>query len=358
MITYTIINNSVTTPAEVHRLVFTDQPQVQHHADFTGWNAPWSSYTDFTDDDTTTVVPVEYVSDVRPLNKLYLHHTGTAVALNNNTGIGIGWTLSNNGYTSGQTTVSTSGTNWVITSSPPNDIPIPGEVITFSPPLNLLYVTDNTGVSPGYIASSNGYTVGQTAVATSGSNWIVMSAPPNGSPTSSGPNRFINFVSTDDLMLTIAPASSSTFKLNYTNISSTYGLYTATVKIYVTLDSPSIKVIQNFISIAATPVDPITTIYQGGGGGFYFDTGFNPADNTAPAVEGFSITNDDGSTISVDGQGNVTSTPATDSGIGSVGDSTGPADGGTNGVAGDAGNGDGGTAGGDGSGTGGASGTA
>ena len=166
------------------------------------------------------------------------------------------------------------------------------------------------------------------------------------------------FVSTDDVMLTIAPSSSSTFKLNYTNLTSVYGLYTATVKVYVTLDSPSIKVIQNFISIAAAPVDPISTIYNGGGGGFYFDTGFNPADNTSPTVEGFSITNDDGSTISVDSNGNVTSTPATDSGIGSVGDSTGNTADGTNGVAGDAGNGDGGTAGGDGSGTGGDGGTA
>ena len=329
MITYTIINNSITTTATINRMVFTDQPEVQHHADFTGWNLPWGSYTDYTDDDTTTVIPVEYISHVGPLNKLYVRNTGTALALNNNTGIGTGWTVSNNGYTSGQTTVSTSGTSWVITSAPPDDIPIPGEVITFSPPENLLYVTDNTGINAGYVASGNGYTVGQTAVSTSGTHWIIMSAPPNGTPTPTGPNRFINFLSTDDILLQIAPASSSTFGLNYTKLTSTYGLYTATVKIYVTLDTPSIKVIQNFISISATPVDPITTIYNGGGGGFYLDAGFNPADNASPAVEGFSITNDDGSTISVDSNGNVTSTPATDNGIGAVGDGTGQtADGG------------------------------
>lgn len=261
--TYTIYNNSALLSATINYItISTNLAQIQHHLDLTGWAAPFNGYTDFQGTSTLQTVTKTYVSDVSPLGKLYASHTGTNLLLNSNTGIQSGWAVSGTAFTSGQTVASTSGTAWVILSAPPTIPPVGGDLITFSPPQNLLILNSISGIGVGWSASGTGYT-GQTVLATSSSNTLIMSAPPSTTPSGS-----ITFTSNSDTMLTIPPGSSKTFAMDYDSVTSTLGTYTSTVAIHATIGTSVIEYVNNFLVISSVPVtDPTSPFYEPGGGG-------------------------------------------------------------------------------------------
>jgi len=283
-ITYTIKNNSVSTSAVINYFNIVTQSQIQHTLNLTGWDSPWGTgYTAFTGASTLRTVSSTYISNVGTLNKIYQYHTGTSLLLDNNTGIVAGWGISSTpGYTSGQTVVSTSGTSWVITSAAPTATPVGGDAITFEPPQYLLQVTSISGISVGWVISGTGYNSGQTVVATSGTQWVQVSA--NASSTPSGT---ITFTSNQDVMATIAPGGTKTFSMNYSNNVNTLGTYTSLVNIFTTIGSPVTKRVDNYLSIVNVAVIPSSPFYDsfvlGGGGG-----GFSPTcpGSTAPSASG------------------------------------------------------------------------
>ena len=264
-ITYTIRNNSSTTPAVINYFtIATNLTQIRHTLNLTGWDSPWGTgYTAFTEASTLRTVSSTYISNVGTLNKVYQYHTGTSLLLNNNTGIVAGWGVSSTlGYTSGQTVVATSGTSWVITSAAPTAGLVLGDAITFQPPQYLLQVNSISGISVGWVISGNGYNSGQTVVATSGTQWVQVSA--NASSTPSGT---ITFTSNQDIMATIAPGGTKTFSMNYANVTTARGTYTSLVNIFATVGSSVIKPVNNYLSIVAPAVVPASPYYDNVGGG-------------------------------------------------------------------------------------------
>lgn len=264
-ITYTIRNNSPTTPAVINYFTIATNPaQIQHTLNLTGWNSPWATgYTAFTGASTLQRVDSNYISNVGTLNKVYQYHTGTSLLLNNNTGIVAGWGVSSTlGYISGQTVVATSGTSWVITSAGPTAGLVAQDAISFEPPQYLLQVNSISGISAGWVISGTGYSSGQTVVATSGTQWVQVSA--NASSTPSGT---ITFTSNQDIMATIAPGGTKTFSMNYANVTSAYGTYTSLVNVFATVGSSVIKPVNNYLSIVAPAVVPASPYYDSVSGG-------------------------------------------------------------------------------------------
>ena len=264
-ITYTIRNNSSTTPAVINYFtIATNLTQIQHTLNLTGWNSPWGTgYTAFTGASTLRTVSSTYISNVGTLNKVYQYHNGTSLLLNNNTGIVAGWGISSTlGYTSGQTVVATSGTSWVITSAAPNTNPVLGDAISFEPPQYLLQVNSISGILAGWVISGTGYSNGQTVVATSGTQWVQVSA--NASSTPSGT---ITFTSNQDIMATIAPGGTKTFSMNYANVTTARGTYTSLVNIFATVGSSVTKIVNNYLSIVAPAAVPSSPFYDSGSGG-------------------------------------------------------------------------------------------
>ena len=283
-ITYTIRNNSSTTPAVINYFtIATNTAQIRHTLNLTGWDSPWGTgYTAFTEASTLRTVSSTYISNVGTLTKVYQYHNGTSLLLNNNTGIVAGWGVSSStlGYTSGQTVVATSGTSWVITSAAPTAGLVLGDAITFQPPQYLLQVNSISGISVGWVISGNGYNSGQTVVATSGTQWVQVSA--NASSTPSGT---IKFTSNQDIMATIAPLGTKTFSMNYANVTSDYGTYTSLVNIFATVGSSVTKIVNNYLSIVAPGVVtvPSSPYYDSGGGG---GDGWQPDPPAAPETGG------------------------------------------------------------------------
>jgi len=278
-ITYTIKNNSVSTSAVINYFNIVTESQIQHTLNLTGWNSPWDTgYTAFTGASTLRTVSSTYISNVGTLNKVYQYHTGTSLLLDNNTGIVAGWVISSPSAYTSQTVVATSGTSWVITSAAPTAVIVLGDAITFEPPQYLLQVNSISGILAGWVISGIGYSSGQTVVATSGTQWVQVSA--NASSTPSGT---ITFTSNQDIMATIAPLGTKTFSMNYANVTSTRGTYTSLVNIFATVGSSVNKIVNNYLSIVPPNVVPDSPYYDGGSGG---GDGYQPDPTAAPETGG------------------------------------------------------------------------
>ena len=281
-ITYTIRNNSSTTPAVINYFTIATTPaQIQHTLNLTGWDSPWGTgYTAFTEASTLRTVSSTYISNVGTLTKVYQYHNGTSLLLDNNTGIVAGWGISSPSAYTSQTVVATSGTSWVITSAAPTATPVGGNVITFEPPQYLLQVNSISGILAGWVISGTGYGSGQTVVATSGTQWVQVSA--NASSTPSGT---IKFTSNQDIMATIAPGGTKTFSMNYVNTTVVRGTYTSLVNIFATVGSSVTKIVNNYLSIVAPGVVtvPSSPYYDSGGGG---GDGWQPDPPAAPETGG------------------------------------------------------------------------
>jgi hypothetical protein len=279
--TYLVWNRDVVT-TYLTSMVFNNDAGVDHHAAFPGtWDGPYASQTNFTADTTVISQAVTYVSNVGDVLSQYVSHTGTSLTVSSTASIQAGYTLSGNGYSSGQTVVGFGTSTIVITSAAPNGIPLVGENIEFSPPQYFLIVSNNSGVGANWVASGNGYN-NRTAIGFSGTNHIIMSGPPSTTPT---PGGTITFTSPQTL-LTLPAGSSSTFTIKYSNNTAVLGTYPSTITIRATTSTSAdiVKVVSNFVGINTAPVDP--GIDYGGGGwtgdGFGGDSPGSPGDGPGP----------------------------------------------------------------------------
>ena len=184
------------------------------------------------------------------------------VTLSNTTGLGPGWTITSNGYSSGQNAyiLSVKSGSTIIVDQLPETPATPGNPMIFTSSTNFLTLNNTNNLGTGWSASGNGYNGTQYIVSIDGDN-LLMTAPPNGTPSVGGT---ITFTSVNSIY-TLATLTSITFSIDYTNNSTTIGSsYPSIVTINASQGAPITSVINNFVAINATPVSPI---YGGGGGG-------------------------------------------------------------------------------------------
>lgn len=185
-------------------------------------------------------------------------------------GMGAGWTILGNGYNSAGTVISVKDSTTLIVDNLPDSTPTIGNLMTFRAPgvnaANTLTVTSSAGLSNGFIASGNGFTLNQYITNING-NIITMSAEPNVS-TSALPayNSSISFSNINATLYTIAPASSVSFNLDYTNNGGTINnTYASTLTVKITQGTQQTLTVRNYVGTAPAPPPPPT--YTGGGGG-------------------------------------------------------------------------------------------
>ena len=212
-------------------------------------------------------------------------------------GMAAGWKILGNGYNSTGTVISVKNSFTLIVDNLPDNTPTVGNPMTFRAPgtdgSKTVTVTSSAGLSNGFIASGNGFTLGQSITNVSG-NVLTMSAEPNGTPEFGGS---ISFSNSNATLYTIPPSGSVSFNLDYSNISGTTGHpgtpYASILTVKVTQSTQRSLVVRNYVSIEAIPVPPPPDTYSGnygggGGGGRGGDSGFGsaPAPGTTPGVQG------------------------------------------------------------------------
>lgn len=119
--------------------------------------------------------------------------------LNNTTGLDVGWVLSSTGYTGGQTITQVTSGTWVNVSAAPNSTPGPSESITFTPPKAYIRVSPNTNnLYPGMIIQSTAYSSGQQIDEITSSTWIAATAYPTTTPS---PSETLNFLAPSEFLI-------------------------------------------------------------------------------------------------------------------------------------------------------------
>jgi hypothetical protein len=243
--TFTLTNYTA-SPITINEIEFESVAGIPHVADLSNFGGYLSGSTSFTNNSTYPTVNVLYVSDTSPVTKLYASHTGTTLVVNNTTGIASGYVLSGNGYTSGQTVATVVSATNLLISAAPTFAPTVGQGITFSTSSIILVVNSTAGISNGFVASGNGYTLDQTVVSVDSVNQLTMSALPNGTPTIGGTISFRN----PTPIGTIAAGASIPFTLDYTT--SLLEVSTNTARVNV-ITASGTEIVRTAIVLSTTP---------------------------------------------------------------------------------------------------------
>ena len=196
--------------------------------------------------------------------------TTNEVTLSNTTGLGPGWTITSNGYSSGQNAyiISVKTGSTIIVDQLPGTTPTVGNPMIFTSSTNFVTLNNTNDLGTGWSASGNGYNGTQHIVSIDGDT-LLMDSPPNGTPSVGGT---ITFTSVNSIY-TLATLTSITFSIDYTNQTTNIGSsYPSVVTINAIQGAPVVKNINNFVAINATPVSPIYDYTgndsgRGGGGG-------------------------------------------------------------------------------------------
>lgn len=243
--TFTLTNYTA-APITINEIEFESVSGIPHVADLSNFGGYLAGATSFTSNSTYPTVNVLYVSDTSPVTKLYASHTGTTLVVNNTTGITSGYILSGNGYTSGQTVATVVSSTNLLISAAPTTPPTVGQGITFSTSSITLVVDSTSGISNGFIASGNGYTLDQTVVSVDSVNQLTMSDFPNGTPTVGGTISFRN----PNPIGTIAAGASIPFTLDYTT--SLLEVSTNTARVNV-ITASGTEIVRTAIVLSTTP---------------------------------------------------------------------------------------------------------
>jgi hypothetical protein len=264
---FTLYNYSSTT-ATLNQITFVTPVGIQHIADLSAFGGYLAGQSAFTGTGTYPVEPATYQSDTRPENAIYVAHYNTAsnfyLIVDSTTRIQPSWIASDNGYTSGQSVVSVTSSTWLRMSAAPTFAPTVGQAISFSTSTIQLTVDNTTGISAGFVAVGNGYSIGQTVVSVVSGSVLQMSAYPNGIPSVGGT---INFENRSPIG-TLAPGGSIPFSVDHTTSLTSVGTYTTRIDIIGNVNGPKTKVVRNAVVLSTVPVvDPGNIFFDPGGGG-------------------------------------------------------------------------------------------
>jgi hypothetical protein len=262
------LSNVSTTTATLNQLTFITPGGLQHVADVSAFGGYLSGQTAFTGNISFPIEPALYQSDTRPENATYTAHYNTSsnffLIVDSTTRIQPSWVAAGNGYTSGQSVLAVTSSTWLQMSAAPTFPPTVGQAISFSTSTIRLTVDNTTGISPGFVAVGNGYSIGQTVVSVVSSSVLQMSDHPNGVSSVGGT---INFENRSPIG-TLAPGASIPFTIDYTTGLTSVNTYTARLEILADLNGPKTKLVQNAIVLSTVPQgDPGLFFDPGGGGG-------------------------------------------------------------------------------------------
>jgi hypothetical protein len=216
-----------------------------------------------------------------PLVPIIFYTSTNRISVGNTTGIVAGWTISGNGYTN-QVVQSVLDINHVFLDAPPTTMPTLGlgNLVHFRSPAPFMVLNNTTGILPGYRAYSNNnaYT-GSYVISVEAGNVVMVSDEALAYPDI---GDLINFIDETPLG-SIPPLSNRTFSADYTRVGSApLGTYTGTIVVGALHNSPVVKYVNNFVTIASlpppTPAAPTynyVTNNRGGGGG-------GPGNGTSP----------------------------------------------------------------------------
>ena len=265
---FTLYNYSTTSTATLNQITFQTPAGIQHIADLSAFGGYLSGASAFTGTGTFPFEPALYQSDTRPENAVYAAHYNTAsnffLIVDSTTRIQPSWVASGNGYTSGQSVLAVTSGTWLQMSAAPTFPPTAGQAILFSTGTIQLTVDSTTGISAGFVAVGNGYSIDQTVVSVVSGSVLQMSAYPNGTPSIGGT---INFENRSPIG-TLAPGGSIPFSIDHTTSLTSIGTYTAQVNIIGNINGPKTKVVRNAIVLSTVPVaDPGNIFFDPGGGG-------------------------------------------------------------------------------------------
>ena len=265
---FTLYNYSTTSTATLNQITFQTPAGIQHIADLSAFGGYLSGASAFTGTGTFPFEPALYQSDTRPENAVYAAHYNTAsnffLIVDSTTRIQPSWVASGNGYTSGQSVLAVTSGTWLQMSAAPTFSPTIGQAILFSTGTIQLTVDSTTGISAGFVAVGNGYSIDQTVVSVVSGSVLQMSAYPNGTPSIGGT---INFENRSPIG-TLPPGGSIPFSIDHTTSLTSIGTYTAQVNIIGNINGPKTKVVRNAIVLSTVPVaDPGNIFFDPGGGG-------------------------------------------------------------------------------------------
>jgi hypothetical protein len=275
---FTLSNVSATT-ATLNQLLFITPVGIQHVADISSFGGYLSGQSAFTGTGTYPVEQATYQEDTRPEFATVI--TATFVTpnffldVNSTDRIKVGWAATGNFY-NGETVLQVVSGTRLRMSGVPTPPPVTNIAVQFvAPDVNLLTVDSTTGISAGFVAIGNGYTVGQTVVNVVSPTVLRMSDIPNGTPTTGG---VINFENRSPIG-TLAPGASIPFTMDYTTGLTSPATFTARLEILADLGGPKTKVVQNAIVLSNVPQgDPGLFFDPSGGGG---DSGPGPCSDSS-----------------------------------------------------------------------------
>jgi hypothetical protein len=270
---FTLYNLSSST-AVLNQLIFESPSGVPHVANLSSFGGYLSGQTAFTGNVTFPIETATYVEDTRPEFATVV--TATFVTPNffldvdSTDRIKVGWAATGNFY-SGETVLEVVSGTRLRMSGVPTPPPTTNIAVQFiAPDTELLTVDSTTGISAGFVAVGNGYTIGQTVVSVISPTVLQMSAIPNGIPTVDG---VINFENRSPIG-TLAPGANIPFTIDYTTGLTSVGTYTARLEILADLDGPKTKLVQNAIVLSIAPQADPGIFFDPSGG----DGGASPAD--------------------------------------------------------------------------------
>jgi hypothetical protein len=270
--TFTLYNYSTTT-ATLNQISFQTPAGIQHIADLSNFGGYLAGQTAFTASRTSPFEPATYQGSTRPRTKSYVSNSSTWLTVSSTGGVASNYVASGNGFTSGQYVTTVINTTTFVMSAPPTFPPIVGQGITFTTSTYLLLVDDTTGISPGFVAVGNGYTVGQTVTQVVSPTYLRMSAHPNGATTVGGTINFENRIPITNL----EPGASISFTIDHTTSLLTEGPFTTRVEIIGNLGVPAFtKVIRNAVVLSTVPADNPN---------LFFDPPGGPGDTVPPVYD-------------------------------------------------------------------------
>ena len=192
--------------------------------------------------------------------------TTNELILADTNGIGPGWKITSNGYTTTGTVISVINGSTIIVDQLPATTPALGNDMIFTSSTNFLTLNNTNSINVGWIATNNGYNGTQEIISVDDSNTVIMSAPPNGTPSIGGTITFSNEIIP---IYTLSPLTSIVFLIDYTNNTANLGTWPSLVTINAKQGGSVVKYINNYVALNATPLPPptITPIFEGRGGG-------------------------------------------------------------------------------------------
>jgi len=214
------LSNKGTHDIDINYIVYEDNNNTVHVADYSGWGG----YTSDSRNNTRETynkrylygdyLEKDFLSDTRDRLPTYTTMTGVTLTVNNTTGIQSGWVASGNGLT-GRSVVNVLSPTILTMSGTYSGTPVIGGTVTFSTSTDKITVANSDHLGIGWQIIQNGYELADNAVITAinGTTLTVNKLPNQSTVVVSNPMLF--FTSTNYLTMNSTNNLDIGFTANY-----------------------------------------------------------------------------------------------------------------------------------------------